>query len=340
MWLLASLLQKAVRRGDLTVARRAGHQLLHADPNRLWRRLMVVALEDIGLGDPEAAASLVGLAAVPETRRLFANPEEALDVALRLACDAIKDRTGDHFGSIAREMISAPHSLTLASTNARLAVLLSSYLPWRRRLRAALLLGEDEAPAAQRLAAYEPLSEGFRALGVPGVLMDACELYRYKARDPLPLFVPLGFGLWLSQGASRATITHSVPPSEAIGGIPDYAFDPLHTRLGRRAVDLWLRSYLQRPPFETRQIAAALWNLESGVCSKTLDWGLGQEIAEQAWGADLIAVGVPAGRHEALKVWVLQERSVLICARKAAWESALRATAHGQEGLPLARAAE
>jgi len=36
----------------------------------------------------------------------------------------------------------------------------------------------------------------------------------------------------------------------------------------------------------------------------------------------------------------LQERAVLICARKAAWESARRAIAHGQEELPLARAAE
>jgi hypothetical protein len=38
-YLLSSAMQKAIRRGNLTVARRAGHQLLPLDRARLWRRL-------------------------------------------------------------------------------------------------------------------------------------------------------------------------------------------------------------------------------------------------------------------------------------------------------------
>ena len=227
-WMLASMLQKAIRRGDLQVARRAGHQLLAIDPSRLWRRMMTVGLEDIGIGDGACAVDVVALATLPQARRLLGGNGLALDVALRLGCEAIKDRTGDHFGSIAREMSQPPdgHSLNAASDNARLAVLASSYLPWRRRLRAALLLSETEGTAAMRALAFAPIVELFRALEVPDALMEACAMYRFKARDPLSLFVPLAFGLWLSEGAPRATITHSLAPAQFIGEVPDYAFDP------------------------------------------------------------------------------------------------------------------
>ena len=337
-WLLASLLQKAVRRGELAMARRAGHQLLNVDPTRLWRRVMVTALEDIGLGDPDCAVLLVGLAALPQARRLLGSNGAALDVALRLGCEAVKDRSGDGFGSIAREMALAveSHSLNDASTNARLAVLASSYLPWRRRLRAALLLAESDAMAAERALAFAPISEVFRAQGVPGELMDACEVYRFKARDPLAFFVPLAYGMWLGQGAPRATITHGLPAPGFIGELPDYTFDPIRTRLGRRAVDLWLRSYLEKPPFDARQVAIALWNMESGACARTLDWPLGREIKEQGAFADYAGRGVPLGGHEALMAWVAKEQSVLACARTAVWQSALRDETSRACQLPLA----
>lgn len=323
-WILASLLQKAIRRGDLLMARRAGHQLLGLDPSRLWRRVMVVGLEDIGLGDCFGAVSAITLATVPQTRRLLGGNIPALDVALRLGCEATKDRTGDHFGALAREMGDETHSLKEASEAARLAVLASAYLPWRRRLRAAVLLSEIEGVAADRAAAFTPVCELFRALDVPSDLMDACAVYRFKARDPLPFFVPLATSLWLAQGAPRTTITHSLPAPCAIGELPDYAFDPLRTRLGRRAIGLWLRSYMQKPPFDGRQVAAALWNLEAAACARTLNWPLGQEIKEQAAAADLVRCGVPVGRGAELMAWIVQERSVLSCARKAVWESTLR----------------
>ena len=334
VWLLAALLQKAIRRGDLVVARRAGHQLLEVDPARVWRRLMVVALEDIGFGCPESAVALVGFSCLPELRRLVGGNGLALDIALRLGCEAVKDRSGDDFCSIAREMAGEPHSLDQASANARHAVLASTYLDWRRRLKAAQLLSEIEARAAERASAFAPAAEIYRALGVPDSFMDACEVYRFKACDPLPLFVPLACSLWLGQGSPRATLTHLLPPAAMIGEIPDYGFDPLHTRLGRRAVDLWLRSYLERPPFTAGQVAAALWIIESGACSKTLSWSLGAQIGEQAVLADV-------GRHglhgfEGVKAWIEQERSVLTCARKAAWESASHRPLDRQGVLPLA----
>ena len=52
-----SAMQKAIRRGDAVLAWRAAHALLIAgEGSSMWRRLLVVALEDIGVGDPYAIA--------------------------------------------------------------------------------------------------------------------------------------------------------------------------------------------------------------------------------------------------------------------------------------------
>ena len=109
-----------------------------------------------------------------------------------------------------------------------------------------------------------------------------------------------------------------------IGDLPDYAFDPLHTRLGQRAIELWLRSYMTKLPFSSRQVAIALWNDESAFCDRVLGWPLGLEIARGANAADLAARHVPKERQDELRAWVVRERAVLTLARKAVWESQMR----------------
>src|SRR5271166_654229 len=64
-----SAMQKAIRRGDSLLGWRAAHAL-HAsgDGSSMWRRLMVVGLEDVGIGDPYGAA-LVLLAVTDKALR-------------------------------------------------------------------------------------------------------------------------------------------------------------------------------------------------------------------------------------------------------------------------------
>jgi hypothetical protein len=104
----------------------------------------------------------------------------------------------------------------------------------------------------------------------------------------------------------------------------DYALDPLHTRLGRRAVEIWLKSYLEAPPFGLRPVVAAPWNQESALCGQTLFWGLGGEIQAAAYQADLGAHGLAPERHRELDAWIRQERSVLLSARLMVWKSHAR----------------
>jgi hypothetical protein len=141
-YLCASALQKSIRRGDIVIARRSAHQLYSLDRPRLWRRLAVIALEDIGIADIAVAAELTGIATISSARRLLGDDAHAIDIAITRACQAAKDRTADHFGSIIGREPTDPWdeaALKTASPNAMLAMIAASHLPWIRHLRAAVL---------------------------------------------------------------------------------------------------------------------------------------------------------------------------------------------------------
>lgn len=61
-WMAMSLLQKAVRRGRSDFALRAAATLLRDAPDRLWRRLGVIAFEDVGLGNPKEGETVIDTA--------------------------------------------------------------------------------------------------------------------------------------------------------------------------------------------------------------------------------------------------------------------------------------
>jgi hypothetical protein len=257
---------------------------------------------------------------------LFGSPLAALDAILEIACGSLKDRSGDIFGSIAKEMgQESGHSLEGLPVPAKMAVLSYGYLPWRRRLRAAFLLGRDWAPAEQRKAQFLEMAEIFRAAGVPEILLSACLLYRGKSDDLLPLYVPLAYCLWLGQGG-RTSVCNTSCFAPLVGGtVPAYGFDPLHTRLGRRAIDVWVKSYLAPLPFSPGQIAIALWNIESAACRQSLAWPLAVEMRAHGEAADLLNRGLAPSQHGEINDWVCGQAPILMRAREAVWEVALAA---------------
>jgi hypothetical protein len=317
VWLLASLVQKAVRRSDLEAARRAGHQLLRLDAPRLWRRLMTLALEDVGLGDPLCASEIVAISTSAEIRKRVGL--RALDVALAAACEAVKDRGADHLISILRRADFTHGPLAFASLNARQAVLASRAQPWMKRVEAGWLIEH----ATVRSGTAE-LFEALEGLGAPAPFVAACKIYRRRGRDGLAAAAGMAWALRRAETGASKTKLRAAPAAEPIDGVPAYAYDPLHTRLGQRAVELWLRSYLTKLPFNARQVAAALWNWESAFCTRELDWPLGRQIAGLASECDLLGKGLPRERHGEIVAWIERERGGLGCARRAVAQSERR----------------
>lgn len=324
VYLLASALQKAIRRSDLGTARRAGHEMLRRDPRRVWHRLAVTALEDIGLGDPSLAAEIVAVARSPQWRRQVGGDGQALDVVLTGACCAIRDRSADHALSVLRHDPPPPARRKELERQSRRRQMdfvadCDSQLD-ERVFVASLIVGGDGSPDSLALT---DLLRRLREIGVPETLIDACRLHGVRNGDKLALVLPLIWLVWRKEGCRIGTVAQVLHDRD-IGGIPDYAFDPLHTRVGRRAVGLWMGSFLKRPPFTTSQVAMALWNGEAAALANRLTWPAGERLRVRAHAADLTSTGLPPRRHEELREWIDANILALQPARIAAWKEVLK----------------
>lgn len=322
-WVLASLLQKAIRRGRPDVALAVALKLLDIDPSRLWRRLMTVALEDIGVGDLDVTLDLAAASGLPAARKLFGGSQACLEILVPLACSATKDRTGDHLASLVRWEGVGDEGQE-AGTGPRTEP--GSMEPpsgafWGDHARAISMLAA--AWGRGRLNLAEALRY-FARQEAPGALLEAASGYARRCGDPLFLYALAGWAIRARHPAEQLALARQGLAGADLGGLPDYGLDPLRTRLGRRAVQLWLRSYLEKLPFEPGQIAAGLWNVEAALCNQTLYWSAGGEIQAKAYEADLLAHGLPVDRHAALQAWIGQERPVLFAARQMVWQSHLR----------------
>ena len=92
---LVSVLQKEIRRGNVDNAVLAAYEMLTTSPEvaeHLWRRLKLIAVEDIGMGEPLAPVLLSGL---HENYRAAIGGEQAMMAvhAVRFLATAKKDRT-------------------------------------------------------------------------------------------------------------------------------------------------------------------------------------------------------------------------------------------------------
>lgn len=90
--LLSSAWQKAIRRSDASLASRCGLELHRRDPDYFWRRIRIVVLEDISVGDLEASATVLAIAGKRVLQRRLGDRKLASYLSTQLA-EARKSRT-------------------------------------------------------------------------------------------------------------------------------------------------------------------------------------------------------------------------------------------------------
>ncbi len=352
-WLLASALQKAIRRNQPKTAIDAALVLLKRDPSRLWRRLLVCAFEDIGIGDITVAADLMAVASLPKARRMLGGNERAVQLVLPYACRAIKDRTADHCLSIIRWISQAPppgpssieglSRLTVTFSKGQDGKMNSimgtgAYPSWWWRLSEAFQRMHDWQEGATDL---DQLLGEYAERGVGLAWIEGAQYYALRIRDGLFCFALEACCWWQEVRREDVALTRSGLLGEDLGGYPDYGLDPLRTRLGARAVELWLRSYLTKLPFSGRQISAALWNAESARCASNRFWSLGEELQEAAYAADIARHGLAHSGQAPLWVWLRREQIKLASVRRIVWQSYQGARDPREQGaaiLPVAPA--
>ena len=95
-WVASSLLQKAIRRGDVDLAERAAFTLSRHRGQGIWRRLIAIAFEDVGVGSVDALIQTTTACTTAAWRLRAGGDELALRIVVRRLAEAPKDRSADH----------------------------------------------------------------------------------------------------------------------------------------------------------------------------------------------------------------------------------------------------
>ena len=236
-WIISSLLQKSIRRGEIEIARRAALTFFKVKGSAIWRRLMVIAFEDIGIGSVDALTMIVAAADDSAWRK---NHGSDLKLAVHLAgvlSEAPKDRSADYLCDAKDHPMLTEfwRAMEKASLESRLSHVQDQALGLPQRAVAALsALGiGSRGDISRGTGGLEALLTSFRELEVPEELVAATGIAAARTREPITVMVPL-IGLVATRSKKRVCDC-AVPHLVKADDVPLYALDK-HTRLGREAI--------------------------------------------------------------------------------------------------------
>lgn len=289
-WILLSGLQKAIRRNDIEYAQRFGLSLYRIDKRAFWRRLPIIAMEDIGLGDADLMLEVCKITWGSEYRKLRSDESFALDLIDKIT-NAPKNHAIDHLIKIASVMPTAIDHKRDYQEQA-LDMALDIYT------RAQALLKYSRATRVVSPDLYQPTIEAVhRAVCLPNAVYEVSQMALLKMDNDMPLLFPLLDGVAREQVWQ---LRHVKTTSEMVGDIPAYAFDPLHTRLGKAAIRRWKHEIPELQRFTERQIAKAVFNTESIALGIERYCDLTDQIKADGITASLIEGNLIRSRHKEL----------------------------------------
>ena len=320
-YIAASILQKAIRRGDEAHALRAAARLLESAPARLWRRLLVIGFEDIGIGDLDVVGKVTAVHGQKRWRTAHGGEWPIIAMLVSNLCRAPKDRTADDILHLAENDPRLEDHRRCWSTAPidRLAAIISD--PETDFVEQVLALwfgvGTDRYRSPQlraRRGFPEDVYATFKTIGISDEVLAISWVGHKKMSWPLAAFLPL---IWhRARGATREIESDTMPPCSMIGDAPSYALDTF-TRGGKTAIrelvksSTPLRHYLTPHAPQARWpaiVALMLFRVEGGLMANRLRWKEGDAIKEVD---DLTIPGLPREAvPEALEI-LKQELSTL-----------------------------
>jgi hypothetical protein len=303
-WVVISLLQKAIRRGEVETAQRAAFTLFAQKGYAIWRRFMVIAFEDVGAASPDAVAMTVAASTDPGWRKASGGD---LHIAIQLArvlAESPKSRSAEHLITSAQHHPSLAKARVLlgaTSLTDQLAAVMDQKASLTERALAAWCASAIGWCGEKRARGDLPaLLDAFRSLGVPDQLVTTTGIALQKTREPITLMVPL---IWLAANYDGcAAITKSeIPVSKIVDDVPLYSLDK-HTRLGREAIRRFtseneeVRGTLARyVPAARRNDAAymAAFYADAAPLAIKLNWKGADALETLGTETDLLLSGVP-----------------------------------------------
>ena len=289
-WLAMSLMQKAIRRGDIPYALRSAATLLENSPDRLWRRLCVTAFEDIGVADTETVSLVMAGLSGKYWRGCNGGDWRIASYLVRRMAKSVKCRSADDLAYIAErhpDFEADRLRLTFEPIPKLLDIVISTAPLPERALALWYAIGTHRCRSdILRTRKGDPhgVLDALCELGFPESLIEVSRSGLAKSGEILVPFVPL---LWRELQTSARTVEEiSLPRPKLVGGIPAYAYD-MHTREGKLAIglflkrrsetDRWLKE-LSPPAKRSALLGHMIFRIESACLDRRLRWEAGDKL--------------------------------------------------------------
>jgi len=289
-WILASNLQKAIRRGLNDIACATANQLLQLDSRYFWRRLLVIAYEDIGYGNLDLCGELLLTFRREALHKKLGELRTAAYFISHL-CNSIKSRSLCDAVCLIEFNPNAPTAaapLDAAGQDAILSIASSDQIPFIYRMA-----------AMRDICGYRIFRNGRFIQGAkshPNLMkkiaglaaLSPLETYLFErgqsVSESLNIPIPLVSGM-IRRSVQTVKEIALDTPGEA--GILYCALDK-HTRLGKRCIAELIKAssklahfFSNRPTLNPITATGhALFIIEGGVLDKSLDFD-GRESLEQ-----------------------------------------------------------
>jgi hypothetical protein len=319
--LAVALLQKSVRRGRIDLALAAANTLLQTAEDRLWRRLAVIAMEDVGLGDLNAVyTTIVASAHWRRLARRFGDERLVNFVVSRLA-SAPKCRSTDDLFLVTTDCPawdSAHLELTGRHLDDLLDIVADEGPIERRAIALRLAMGAETVKGAARHKHRRPdaVFDFLCEVGFPHTLVEIARTAHRQTGEPFCAFLPLLHQQF--HGCEAELRSDLLPPETIVGGIPGWTYDKF-SREGRATLSRflstdcvtvnWLRLHVP-PGNRMAALGHAVFRVESGLVANRSIWPTGENLR---WRADCDTW--PFGREDAATLLALMRADIAVLNR-------------------------
>jgi hypothetical protein len=303
-WSASSLLQKAIRRGEVSLAQTAATAFRRFRGSAIWRRLITIAVEDVGIADIALVHDLVRVGTDKTLRELLGPDDQLISEFCARMARATKDRSTDYVYCAATKLETAAierDRFSAMPAERLVEIACDPAQPLVRRAVAAMSATLAERKTGDRLDAQRV--EAFllrlpaRSSQVEEILLQLVSVKFHS----FCLMLPLVWAQWWQGGAESEVVHDHLLPSPRANGVPLYTFDK-HTVVGRRALsrfsreDGQIRDALERWVPHNRRIDVTLmaaFYADAIPVAKRLQWSDGYLFHFIGLHADMMAAGCP-----------------------------------------------
>jgi hypothetical protein len=283
-WIVMSLMQKAIRRGEEQLALRAAATLLHVSPERLWRRCGCIAFEDVGVADLDTVAIVTAALAGKKNRASLGGEWHVASYIVSRMVHAPKCRAADDLLLATKNhpLFEGARTRLASRTTDELIHIATGADPLPiRALAAWYAIGTDRRPSpclkprrGDPTAAFNALQEA----RIPTAVVEIAHEGFRKTGEVLCPFVALLCPL--HQHETAIIEDDAFPPEVMIGNVPGWAYD-VYSREGRAAlasfIDCrtetarWVRDHIP-PRQRVTFLGGIVFRVEGGLVRKRLRW--------------------------------------------------------------------